>query len=271
MKNQHRMTKEQKEETFLLYSQGMTCGKIAKKFGFTRHVISRFLRKNGISIIKRTCKKYNINENYFDTIDTEDKAYFLGLMYADGNVAKNGNMCKISLQEQDVDILEKFKLYIGSNQSLYFEKPKKEHWSNTYRLCVHDKLFKSGLIKNGCIPAKSLTLKFPTEDQVPEHLLRHFIRGYFDGDGHITKKGTSCSIVSSKDFVENLHLSLNVANINSYIRDCKNPLTKRLIINKKENSLKFLEMIYSNSTVYLNRKYNRYLSIDKIRHKNQFI
>ena len=270
MKNQHRMTKEQKEETFLLYSQGMTCGKIAKKFGFTRHVISRFLRKNGISIIKRTCKKYNVDENYFDVINTEDKAYFLGLMYADGNVSKSGNMCKISLQEQDVDILEKFKTYIKSNQPLYFEKPKTEHWSNTYRLCMYNKIFKNGLIKNGCVPKKSLVLKFPTGDQVPNHLLKHFIRGYFDGDGHITKYGAS-SVVSSKNFIENLQLNLSNIGINSYIRDCKNPLTKRLIISKKENSLKFLEMIYDNSTVYLNRKYNKYLSIDKIRHKNLFI
>lgn len=260
MKNQHRMTKRQKKETFLLYKQGVTCGQIAKKFGFTRHAISRFLRKNNILIIKRTSRKYNINENYFYEIDTEDKAYFLGLMYADGNVAQNGDMCKISLQEQDINILEKFKFYINSNQSLYFEKPINDNWSNTYRLCIYNKNFKQGLIKNGCIPKKSLVLKFPVESQVPPHLLRHFVRGYFDGDGHITKYGAS-SVVSSKDFIKALQLNLSNIGINSYIRDCKNPSTKRLIINKKENSLKFLKWIYEDAVVYIDRKYKKYLEL----------
>jgi len=62
---------------------------------------------------------------------------------------------------------------------------------------------KDDLIALGCIPRKSLLLKFPTSNQVPEHLIRHFIRGYFDGDGHFTntEKCFEAGYIGTEDFI----------------------------------------------------------------------
>lgn len=130
---------------------------------------------------------YPLNQKYFDIIDDEYKAYWLGLLYADGCNKDDRGSWSIELQEQDKYLLD------GLNKSLNCEKPllfrdlksKKPNWSNSYTLEINSKYMCERLTELGCHPRKSLTLKFPTENQVPVHLLQHFIRGYIDGDGCI--------------------------------------------------------------------------------------
>lgn len=216
-------------------------------------------------------RQYTLNDNYFDKIDSENKAYFLGLLYADGHNNTSKGIVTIHLQVRDRQILDKFNDELETNKPLLFINRQKDSYKDLYRLNIVSKHMSNRLCELGCVYKKSLILKFPTRKQVPNHLLRHFIRGYFDGDGHIGENGTSCSIVSSKNFIEKLFIKLKKNKINSYIANCKNPLTKRLIINKKENSLKFLDYIYKKSNVYIQRKYdaysiaiNHYLNIKKI-------
>lgn len=252
-----KITKTQEHQIILLYKEMLNCKKVAETLKINVKTVLRYLGLNKIRIVKRTNSKYRYKENYFDEINTEDKAYFLGLMYADGYISKNGNMCCIALQEEDIDILNKFNSYIESTRPITTEIPRKKHWKNMKRLVFSGESLKNGLIKNGCINKKSLTLKFPTEEQVPKHLLKHFIRGYFDGDGHINEKA-GVTIISSKIFIEILQKTLLDFGFDSYIRDVENPLTKRLIINKRKNSIKFLDWIYEKSNVYLNRKFKNY-------------
>lgn len=143
-------------------------------------------------------KKYSLNEHFFDIIDTEDKAYFLGLLYADGNLAKSQNSVRISLQEKDKQILEDFRISLSYTKPLVLIKRDHEKdaiRSNQYLLEISSSTFRKGCEKQGLTPAKSLTLKFP--EKIPDNLIHHFIRGYFDGDGciHINDKGGSTSVV----------------------------------------------------------------------------
>lgn len=101
--------------------------------------------------------------------------------------------------------MQKFKDFIGlDNKISYREKV------NAYRYSFRDKTFKDILIKQGCAPKKSLILKFPTSEQVPLDLIRHFIRGYFDGDGCFcnTNACFEASFISAKDFIEGCLLVL---------------------------------------------------------------
>ena len=77
----------------------------------------------GYTTLHRWLRKLNINlPNYhnalkfdntvFDTIDTEEKAYWLGFMYADGYVQNNGNSVELSLKGSDVEHLEKFRVFL---------------------------------------------------------------------------------------------------------------------------------------------------------------
>ena len=128
-------------------------------------------------------KKYDYNENYFERIDSPEKAYCLGFWYADGNVINNPYQVSVSQAESQLDILKKISKEIGGNKPLYGSKIEKGQ--RVFTLAFQNKKMCEDLIALGCIPNKSLILQFPTDKIVPKEFMSHFIRGYFDGDGCI--------------------------------------------------------------------------------------
>lgn len=164
-------------------------------------------------------KKYTYNENYFNKVDSKDKAYFLGLLYADGNIylgenaKKQRNRIQITLMDEDKYILQKFLNCLGSNSIMY---PDKKVYT---KLILDNKQLCNDLIKLGCTPNKCFTIKFPNLDIVPEEFLSHFIRGFFDGDGcvSINSKGyMSANFTSNEEFILDLKKILNRIGIKSY-------------------------------------------------------
>ncbi len=263
-----KLTDKQKIEVVEKYLTGdYTCQKLGNEYNITKVSIRDILIRRGIKLKSNSesHRKYTLNENYFDIIDTEDKAYFLGLLYADGCNCTNNNCIEISLQEEDKSILDTFNITIGSNKPLYFKqiKVKNPKRKNQYKLEIVSKYMSQKLLELGCIPKKSLTLKFPDENQVPHYLLQHFIRGYFDGDGHIGiyNKRIYFNIVSTihfcihlKDVIEKqLNIICKINNVKS------NTITKRLVITGNMNIKNFLDWLYKDATVYLDRKYNLFL------------
>jgi hypothetical protein len=137
-------------------------------------------------------KSDNCQYDFFEKIDSPDKSYFLGLLYADGCIREYKNVPKqaiLRLNESDKYILEKLKFSITGNADLYFfnHKAKNSNHSNAFGFEIRSQKLATDLVNLGCFPKKSLSLEFPTEEQVPKNLLSHFIRGYFDGDGSIYK------------------------------------------------------------------------------------
>ena len=134
------------------------------------------------------CREYQIDENFFEIINTEEKAYILGFFYADGaNCELNGELIGISFTqlEQDVDILEKIKTAMKADYNFY-SCVQKTNGKVKYKFSINSKKLSERLSELGASPRKSLTLKFPNKDIFKsEDLIRHFIRGYFDGDGCI--------------------------------------------------------------------------------------
>lgn len=220
-------------------------------------------------------QKYQINENYFNKIDTEDKAYFLGLLYADGYNNEEKYCISINLQELDKDILEKFKISIESNRPLSYIIYKNKKYDNCnrqnqFKLNISNKKLSKQLSRLGCVQRKSLILKFPTKKQVPNKYLKDFIRGYFDGDGGFSLyydknnwRKMTAEIISSEYFCYSLKDFLTKKlNIGIWINKSKK--AKTLKISGTNQVMKFLDWIYKDSKVYLNRKYNKYKDIRKI-------
>ena len=116
------------------------------------------------------------------------------------------------------------------------------------------------LINKGCVPNKSLILKFPTSDIVPDNLIFHFMRGYFDGDGWIgfdsKKTFHRTNITGTKNFIIGYCNKLNIHNIENRLRKKGNVYQFEF---HKQESNKMLDLFYSNCTIYLDRKYDRYL------------
>lgn len=86
--------------------------------------MTKILKDNNIKIISNVEKlrKYEIDENYFDIIDSEHKAYTLGFLYADGYNNEKKNIVKISLMEDDIDILKQIREPICPNKPLRYYK-----------------------------------------------------------------------------------------------------------------------------------------------------
>lgn len=178
------------EKIINFYNQGNSQNKCAKFFNISQSQVGIILRKNSVIIrnISEGLRKFKVNNDYFEKIDSKDKAYFLGLLIADGNNEVKG--FRLQLKESDKDILDIFKEKINYTGNLLFVKSKNIKHSSSYLLRINSEKLAKDLSKLGCIPAKSHHTYFP---DIPEEFHSHFIRGVFDGDGcaHIIKKNKS--------------------------------------------------------------------------------
>ena len=205
-----RLTNTEKEEIENLYkNENYNFIDIGRKLNRYESTIRRYL--NSLGYIAKSQselqRKYTIVEDFFDKIDTEEKAYILGLLYADGYNNTDKNDVCISLKEDDVEILNKITNIIQPTKPLFYldmspENRGMKNSKNQYRLTINNKHISKRLVELGCGKAKTHNLVFPTGTQVPKYLQRHFIRGYFDGDGSVSgDKQKQLSFVGTIDFL----------------------------------------------------------------------
>lgn len=224
----------------------ITCSEICiyQKYGIYLHNI---LKHN---IMK---PKYTKNENYFSVIDSADKAYWLGALYADGCVRNDKNVFFTSKDKDWVlDFLKAIE-YTGKPLRELHKVYKTECWKAN----ITSKIMFKDLVNNGCVPNKSLILEFP---KLNDSLIPHFIRGYFDGDGSVGEYKTSnkseykalrSSICSgSKKFLDELVKYLPIKYMN--VRKNKNGVYS--ISMSVKNSISFANYIYKDANIFLKRK-----------------
>ena len=265
--NQVHLKEEDKLKIIELYNSGISTSEISKLYNNrNRNSIRALLKRRGFSIRPREYGKYNINEHYFDIIDSEEKAYFLGFLYADGYNNIRLNALSLVLQEKDLEILEKLKKLIESDKPISTYTVLKNN-KTYYKLSITNKNISFQLEKLGCVQAKTFKITFP--NWLREDLKRHFIRGYFDGDGSISKdsKDPSCSILGNCIFMSELSKYIkNTLNIHiSEFLVKKNNKLLTLTISGRKQCIKFLDFLYKDSIIHLNRKNERYLNIYKIK------
>ena len=250
-----------------MYENNISLREIEKRTSHGRPAISKMLEELGIKNTKGNhYRKYFFDFNFFEKIDNELSAYWLGFMYADGCVLpknKYGEQeFKIAISEKDLELLEKFKLDIKSSYPIrYDESAGKEHIQVIQSLRSQKTV--NDLKKLGCVERKSLILQFPTEEQVPKHLLHHFIRGYFDGDGSITsyqRKGNhrlnySINIVGTELFIKELYGFFQIGTI---FPDKRKSNSWYLTINGNRQIEIFYHILYDNATRYMERKYLKF-------------
>lgn len=210
-------------------------------------------------------KKYEIDENYFDKIDTANKAYCLGLLFSDGTITSlEKHIFRLSLQEGDKSILEKILIDMKSNHPLYFidYKSKNSNYKNQYFFSINSIELCKGLYKHGMHANKSLTIEYPTD--VPQEYDKDIIRGLLDGDGNISKCGHDVNIVGTEMILKKIKQIVdNNLDINCSICDCgknRNPITKTFKVYGRKQAYTFLSWLYDDAELYLDRKYNLYIS-----------
>ena len=161
--------------------------KIAMLYGVSDSTMRTYFLKNNITLKGHKCGK-NSDNSYFEKINSFDKAYFLGLIFADGNLyspSPNKRKFQISLTSKDAYILEKLNIHADLKTSLI--ENHKEDLKSRFGLYIdsfkiYEDLYKLGVEEN----KSSKNIYFP---KIPKKYYSHFIRGYFDGDGIAYSKG----------------------------------------------------------------------------------
>lgn len=271
MKKRH--SKKEYEEKYelvrSLYSTGnYKLTDLEKITGLWYGTISEVLKKAGFQINPHG--KISLNSDIFSKIDTEEKAYWLGFLYADGSIYKDKKgyyRFELGLKESDIKHIEKFKNFIESKHEIKYREKTKSN-----RISFIDNKFCLDLIKLGCIEKKSLILKFPTKEQVPEYLINHFIRGYFDGDGYMSKREKhphkwgyrvlNCNLLGTLEVLQSI---LEIVGLkNDIVKKDKRLLSNAYFFSLSgDNARKFSDFLYKNATIYLERKKQNYESHPK--------
>lgn len=257
-----RFSDEEANYIIELYNSGVTTVELGVMYCMSDESIRRWLNIWGVPM-RHT--QYTFNEHYFDTIDDQNKAYFLGLLYSDGYHNVKQNVLSITLQEEDKHILEQLNALLENNRPLKFinNHAKNPNWKNCYQMAFISPHTSMVLEKYGVVGAKSLILEFPK--WLNEELYPHFIRGFFDGDGHISKAQYkyNMSIISTESFCCAVQdILTNTLGIKStmYISNGADKPTRTLMVTKKDMCKIFFDYIYKDANLYLLRKYNVYKS-----------
>lgn len=261
------------EEVIKLYYELRSGVLVANKLGRKgHHAVLKIINKNKLnkSSIHR---KYRYDETYFEKIDNEEKAYFLGFIFADGCVRKTKDNkpkdLKIKIHKKDIEILEAFKKSIKSESPIKIEK------DGAVSFSIGSKKICSDLIKLNCTPSKSLTLIPP--NNIPNKLIRHFIRGYFDGDGCISviagkEKKRTAFILGTKEMLLYFNKHFVKFGFSDKLDKIK-PYRKEHVIHiisydKNDDLKKMIDFFYKDATIYMSRKYNRFIHWDEWRKNN---
>lgn len=242
------------------YACGRSLNSLQAEYNCTRPTLAKYLKKAGVEV-KSNNYRYSYNTELFKCVDDEQQAYWLGFLYADGYVQKRKRI-ELALAIKDIKHLEKYRDFVCPE--LPIETRAMSVRGKQFlcvRVIVFSKILHENIVYLGCTNAKSKTLTFPDISQVPEHLLHHFIRGYFDGDGSvsldITRNNLHVSLAGTEKFLHSLSIVL-FQNIPNYtLTKLYKPINCDMHLLQKGGNKQlegFYTYLYKDATVFLERK-----------------
>lgn len=271
----NKLTINQIDEIIKLYQEDIPIKQLANSYGVSYpNIRSLLLRRNLIKVNPKHRRLNNpdLKVDIFKSIDTEFKAYLLGLIAADGHVSKQGKV-ELTLQEKDKDLLEEVKKGLGHITPL-IKKEGRGNRQNAWRLMLCSKEIVKDLNSIGLDNNKTENLSIDILESVPSYLLRDFVRGFFDGDGCITetKNDYDLGIIGCQSFIEPLktiledllgiHFSISKHGTTSYIRTIR--------VSGRYQCIKFAEWMYAGSNIYMKRKYEKHIELVNSQVENPF-
>lgn len=243
-------TDEQKEQINQLYKSGLSSRAVADKLNLSKTTVLEYLDE---AREPSSFRIYSVDEDYFENIDSKEKAYWLGVLYADGYNSEDRGNITLGQAEKDKELIYKFKQTLHSEHPVV--KQERDNRQDFYSIVIGSKKLSTDLAKYGCIQNKTFKAKFPN---ISKEYYSHFIRGYFDGDGSIGLKNKQFSITGNIDLLEKIQLIL--------MEECK--LGKTKLVSRRKNDIvdirygglnqirRIYNYLYKDATTYLLRKYN---------------
>lgn len=264
----------------LIYSDFKSLRQISREIGVSRSVINRWLKE--CSIQKKSFRSnIKINYKFFDKIDTEKKAYWLGYLWCDGYNNLKGRNGKrknsLYLVSIDKDVVQKFKSDLNSDHliknynSNSYSGYNEGKFREMYSINICNKYLSERLAINyGLIPHRTTAIFL--KDLVPKNLMRHFIRGIIEADGSISickpqgRNTKNTYLISFSTYKELIEIALD------YFIEFDLIDKRKKVVHRKGDCygckiqgalqpIKILDHIYNDCHVYMNRKYNKYKNI----------
>lgn len=255
------ISQEKKLEVVNYYKQKpITISELSQIFDICQPTIMKILDEYRI---KRYSKVQlfspDLNEHYFENIDTEYKAYFLGLIITDGcihNTKGKQSLISLTLKSEDEYLLDKFKQEIHSNKNITYDGRGCSEINILSNMMVND------LKKYGVFSNKSLNTIFP--QNIPKEMKKHMIRGILDGDGSVSyyaRPNRKAHVKAVRfcqgnkkfllDMVDFLYEAIGIDKIKTY----KEKDSLWSIAYRKDISLiKLIDYIYDDAHIYMKRK-----------------
>lgn len=156
----------------------VTILKILKAYDIPRRSISETLKDSS------RARKHSLDFKFFDKVDSAEKAYVLGLMISDGYVYEP--LYKVGIASTDYEIVAMVKELTKATNPIHQKKSRSDKHKPQYEISLNSKKLYHAIGKHGCVPRKSLTVKYP--DTISNKFSSHFIRGLWDGDGGVRIK-----------------------------------------------------------------------------------
>jgi hypothetical protein len=258
-------TPEQKNAMVQSYLNGNTMEQAAAKEGLSLRSCQRALIADGISrrsAYDREFYRYGCDETFFETIDTEKKAYVLGLMATDGSVSSRGFCIEIQLQRRDKNILEAIKKcmkYDGPIQDKICNSrlPNREQITarNMCRLAITSKKLAEDIRKQGICPKKTFTVKPWIAPSDKTDLQAAYWRGAVDGDGGICKikRGWQIHFAGNQFMVEGFR-SFAESVCGTKARQIPHGNIYGICIGGKAVTQRLISVLYGNASICIDRK-----------------
>lgn len=253
------LTDEEIDDICRLYINKIPTSKILEKYPRIKcqNTIIKIVKAKGVKVRKPGVAPIIKAEDFFETINSEEKAYIVGLLIADGSVIfpsrQNRNPCwSITLKDNDKYLLEQIKDIIGTNKKIC-------HSRNESILSVTSLKMVLDLSQYGIVPRKSFKTYYPSINPVYN---RHLIRGIFDGDGCIS--GNICSFYGTTELligIQNiLKEEVGIPPGKITIRETNG--ANSFSFSARDNLKSYYHYIYDNATIYLQRKYDKFKNLN---------
>lgn len=249
----------------LYYDENYTISQIAEIFHCSYTAMYNEFKANNWKRRDATQgnRQYHFNEHVFDSIDSPQKAFCLGLLLADGCNHYNSTEVSICLQERDKEVLEMLNEVFESNYPLKYYDAHETQSQNTCSLRFNSKYFSDKCNEIGFTPHKSLTLDFPS--CVPYEYVGNMLNGYIAGDGWVQKyvigfMSTDKFCYGAKDYLSDVGIDSHVYDLNDHYSEH----TKILQISNKKNIIPFVELMCNNCSIFLRRKYEKLIEYNYV-------
>ena len=238
------------------YLDGESAIKVALKHGIPARKVYYILERKGVArrSNKDNSRRYKVNHDYFESIEEQSQAYWLGFLFADGHVCRN----TVAVSQKIPDDVHLNGL-IEDLESDYVVK--RYQGVTSYGNCEYGRLLvtstkmSSDLKLHGMVERKSLVLQPP---QILEHLRGHFIRGYFDGDGSASGSPTiKIRFLGTREMLEWISEELGATKAYWSKRHDDGKNNFQIELSRQQDIRVATDLMYDSATRFLRRKYNR--------------